>query len=101
MSLLDHNGTYDQERVYILATLERLEAEKTKDRERIGELESKSTKATLDLNAAHTRIRDQAGRQEKTGRHLLRLEIRAGYIATFAGAIVAILAELVKHWFLK
>jgi hypothetical protein len=99
MSILDRgNGTYEQERVYVIATIERLERESKEHSISLETVKERACKQELDVNAAHDKIRQLEEQEDKTSRHLLRLELRAGSIAALAGAVVGILIELGKHF---
>ena len=92
-------GTYQEERLYVLGNLERLESQWSGLEANQTVLHDRMVKASLDLNAAHTRIRELAAENAKLARHVLKLELRAGAIAAGAGVVIGALGELAR-WFL-
>lgn len=79
MSMLNKPpGSYQEERLWLLAQIEDLQK---------------------DVNAMHVAKRELKAEVDRQSRHLLQLKIRAGGIAAGCGSVVAVLIELGKHWF--
>lgn len=97
--LASHKGSYDEERLYVLTSLTRNEAINQGIAEANAVLRAKLDKQAVDLNEAHNRARELKTEVGRQARHLLRLEMRAGVIATAAGSVVGALFEIAK-WLL-
>ncbi len=95
------SGEYRDERLYLLATLERLEKKQDDQSGDLAVAKADTAKARTDLNEAHGRIRMQKASIEKLDRRLLRMELRAGSIATLVGLVTAGAIEALKHHFAK
>jgi hypothetical protein len=96
------NGSYAEERLYVLARLEQLAEQGNIDREAVAKFGDRLSKFQKDVHEAHARIRELQGGKKDVERRLTRLEIRAGYIAAGVGLIAAAVAtaivEAVSKW---
>lgn len=93
------NGSYAEERLYVLATIEKLEQQAKDNRQDIAKLSDRLGKLEKDEHEAHKRIRALQAGKEQSDRRLMNLEIRSGYIAAGVGLIVAGLIEVLSKWF--
>lgn len=88
----DRQGTYEQERLWILNTLEELKEDYKGLLAGAEVMREKLSKANFDLGQAHDRIREQKQEMDLRRRNMLKL-------ATLATSVITALAELVK-WLL-
>lgn len=102
------SGSYLEERFALWRTIDEISKEAKTQTEIIGEMRAKSVKFNLDLNKAHERIRGLMADKDRVTEQLLELKskllelkIRSGYIAAGTGAVVAVLIELAKYFWLK
>lgn len=82
-------GEYRDERLYLLEAVRRLEKKQDEVLEQLGATKDRLIKIATDLNEAHGRIRTLIHSKDELERRLLRMELRAGAIATLAGLLAA------------
>jgi hypothetical protein len=103
MSVLEFSSTgeYRDERLYLLKTVERLEGKVDTNVADLVLAKSGLEKFRSDLNEAHGRIRGLHKTKEDLEGRILRMEMKAGWIATAVGVITVSLIEVGKHFLFK
>lgn len=91
-------GEYRDERLYVLETLKRLEKKQDDGVKELAVAKDNLAKVRADLNEAHGRIRQLLVSRDRQETRLLRMEIKAGSIATLAGLLAAGVIEALKHY---
>lgn len=94
----ESTGEYRDERLYILETIKRLEKKLEATVAELAVSKSDLVKFRADLNEAHGRIRTLLKVKDDIQRRLLRMEVKAGSIATLAGVLAAGAIEALKHY---
>lgn len=91
------SGGYSEERLYILETLRRLEKKNDEQIEKAGATREVVGKIQTDLNQAHGRIKTVIGAKDDIEKRVLRVEVKAAYIAAASGSAVAVVVEVAKY----
>lgn len=94
-------GEYRDERLFILETVKRQEKKLDATLEQVAVVKAENVKFRADLNEAHGRVRGLMKSKDDLNRRLLRMEIKAGSIASLAGVLTAGAIEVLKHYLSK
>lgn len=98
IEIVGTSGAYDEERLYILETLRRLDKKNDQQIEDAGAARQAASKMRTDLNEAHSRIKTLLGVKDQIERRVMKIEVKSAYIAVGSGTLVAGLFELAKHF---
>lgn len=91
-------GEYRDERLYLLKTVERLEKKQDELIEQLAVANDRISKIRTDVNQVGDLGRKNRTATDNLTRRCLRMEVKAGSIATLAGILAAGAIETLKHF---
>jgi hypothetical protein len=97
LEIVGTSAVYSSERLYILETLRRLEKKNDEQIEKAGATKETVSKVTTDLNRLGSSVRALVTFKDAIEQRVMRVELKAAYIAAGTGAVVAGTIELVKY----
>jgi hypothetical protein len=95
------SGEYREERLYLLEGTKRQENKLDATLKEVAVAKAELVKVVTDLNRLGGLIRGLQSSNEALTRRLIRMEVKAGSIATLAGVFTAGAIEALRHYLAK